>query len=243
MTLILAAHGTRDPAGSLVIHELAARVRRRLPDVDVRVAFADVRSPSVTEVLAAVEGPAVVVPAFLAAGYHVRVDIPEQVAQSGHSSVTVTSPFGPAPALVAAVHERLVEAGWHDEPILLAAAGSSDPRALADVERAATLLAARTSVPVTIGYAATASPRAADLVRGRRFAVASWLLAPGLFHRILRDTGAKVVSEPIGAHANAVDLVVRRYRGAQPTGLVSLASPTAIQPPARSPWAQDSAVG
>jgi sirohydrochlorin ferrochelatase len=210
MTLVLAAHGTRDPAGSQVVHDLAARVRTRLPHVDVRVAFADVRTPSVTDVLRTIDGPAVVVPAFLAAGYHVRVDIPAQVLQSGHPAVTVTEPFGPAPALVAAVHERLVEAGWRAEPLVLAAAGSSDSQALADVRRAARLLAARTSVQVRVGYVTTAQPRVADLVRGNRFTVASWLLAPGLFHRALGEIGARV-SEPIGAHANAVDLVVRRY--------------------------------
>jgi sirohydrochlorin ferrochelatase len=215
MTLVLAAHGTRDPAGGRVIHDLADRIRRRLSTVDVRIAFADVTSPSVTEVLRSVDGPAVVVPAFLASGYHVRVDIPEQVERSGHGSVTITEPFGPAPTLVGAVHQRLVEAGWLAEPVIFAAAGSSDPRALADVRRAAELLAARTGSTVHIGYITTATPKVTDLVRGTKFAVASWLLAPGLFHRVLRDTGAKV-AEPIGAHDNAVDLVIRRYRSCVP---------------------------
>lgn len=216
MTLVLAAHGTRDPAGGQVVHELADMVRDRLPGVDVRVAFADVRSPNVAEVLASVDGPAVVVPAFLAAGYHVRVDIPAQVLLSGNSSVTVTEPFGPSQAMVAAVHDRLVEAGWADSPIVLAAAGSSDPQALMDVRRAGRLLAARTSVEVRIGYVATARPRVTDLLRGNSF-VASWLLAPGLFHRALAEVTGRV-SEPIGAHPQAVDLVVRRYRSSNSPG-------------------------
>nr|WP_042189858.1 sirohydrochlorin chelatase [Kibdelosporangium sp. MJ126-NF4]CEL18929.1 Sirohydrochlorin ferrochelatase [Kibdelosporangium sp. MJ126-NF4]CTQ95268.1 Sirohydrochlorin ferrochelatase (EC 4.99.1.4) [Kibdelosporangium sp. MJ126-NF4] len=215
MTLVLVAHGTRDPAGSWVVHELAEQVRVRLPDVAVRIAFADVRSPNVTDVLRTVHGPAVVVPAFLASGYHVRVDIPGQVAESGHPSTVTTDPFGPAPSLVAAVRERLVEAGWVGEPIVFAAAGSSDARALADVRRAARLLRSMTGVDVEVGYVTTASPRVADLVRGRNVAIAPWLLAPGLFHRVLRDTGASVVAAPIGAHRHAVDLVVRRYLGTQ----------------------------
>ncbi|MET0233396.1 MAG: sirohydrochlorin chelatase [Kibdelosporangium sp.] len=246
MTLVLAAHGTRDPAGSAVIADLAAQVRLRLPDVDVRVAFADVCAPSVTEVLREVDGPAVVVPAFLAAGYHVRIDIPQQIAESGHPSVTLTAPFGPSRALVAAVHARLTEAGWAGEPIVFAAAGSSDERALADVQRAARLLATRTSVSVQVAYVTTASPRVTDVARG--LAVASWLLAPGLFHRVVRDAGAKVVAEPIGAHQNAAGLVVRRYLSAQlPTGAVSLAAvslETATHVPPRSFCIfQDSAVG
>lgn len=246
MTLVLAAHGTRDPAGSRVISELAERVRDRLPDVDVRVAFADVCSPSVTDVLRRVDGPAVVVPAFLASGYHVRADIPAQVKESGHPLTAVTEPFGPSPSLVAVVHERLVEAGWDGEPIVLAAAGSSDSRALADVGRAAKLLHTRTGVDVQVGYVTTASPRVTDLVGDRRLAIASWLLAPGLFHRVVRDAGARVAAEPIGAHPGAVELVVRRYRNAYlPTGAVSLPLllDTATQVPARSPRAQDSLVG
>ncbi|ALG06734.1 sirohydrochlorin chelatase [Kibdelosporangium phytohabitans] len=213
MTLVLAAHGTRDPAGRQVVHSLAARVRAHLSDVDVRVAFADVCSPTVTDVLRTIDGPAVVVPAFLAAGYHVRVDIPAQVDESGHKDVVVAEPFGPS--LVTVVHERLVEAGWSGEPIALAAAGSSDRRALADIHRAGRLLRSLTRVDVEVGYVTSASPRITDLVRGRGFAIASWLLAPGVFHRVLRDTGADIVAEPIGVHARVVDLVVGRYRGAQ----------------------------
>ncbi|MBP2320679.1 sirohydrochlorin ferrochelatase [Kibdelosporangium banguiense] len=238
------AHGTRDPLGSRVIEDLAAQVRLRLPDVDVRVAFADVCAPSVTEVLREIQGQAVVVPAFLAAGYHVRVDIPKQIAESGHSEVALTDPFGPARTLVAAAHERLIQAGWVDEPIVLAAAGSSDERALADVHRAARLLASLTSVDVQVAYVTTASPRVTDVARG--LAVASWLLAPGLFHRVVRDAGAKVVAEPIGAHRNAVELVVRRYLNAHlPTGSVSfpLSLAAATQVPPRSFCFQDSAVG
>ncbi|MFD1150544.1 sirohydrochlorin chelatase, partial [Saccharothrix hoggarensis] len=130
MTLVLVAHGTRDPAGAVVVEQIAALVRARLGGVPVRVAYADVRQPDVTSVLSGLTGPAVVVPAFLAAGYHVRVDIPAQVAASGHPDAVVTDPIGPAllPALLA----RLSEAGWRQgDSVVLAAAGSSDPRALA----------------------------------------------------------------------------------------------------------------
>lgn len=94
--IVLAAHGTRDPAGAVVVAELAGLVRSR--GVPVRVAYADVREPDVTTVLDSLGGrPAVVVPAFLAAGYHVRADIPAQVAASGHPAVTVAAPSAPPP--------------------------------------------------------------------------------------------------------------------------------------------------
>ena len=211
MTLVLVAHGTRDPAGAVVVEEIASLVRARLGGVPVRVAYADVRQPDVTSVLESTSGPAVVVPAFLAAGYHVRVDIPAQVEASGHPDTVITDPIGPAllPALLA----RLTEAGWtQGDSVVLAAAGSSDPRALADVRAVATALSHRVG-PVTIGYAATADPRIGDVVASAsgRVAVASWLLAPGLFHRVVADSGAAVVAAPIGAHLRVVEAVLLRY--------------------------------
>lgn len=219
--IVLVAHGTRDPAGPRVIGELADGVRAALPGVGVRIAYADVCSPNVTEVLAGVRGkPCVVVPAFLAAGYHVRADIPEQVAASGHRAVVSGDAFGAAPELVAVAIERLRAAGYRPgDRVVLAAAGSSDPRALIEVHDAAYALGLRLGVPVRIGYVATATPSVADVVRevraeagaGARVAVASWLLAPGLFQRRLADAGADVVAGPLGAHAGVVSLVVRRY--------------------------------
>lgn len=202
MKLVLAFHGTRDPRGPVVCAEIATAVQA-LVDVPVVVAYADVREPSVRSV---VDGPCVVVPVFLAAGYHVRVDIPEQI--GGRPDVVLTSPVGLD--AVPAVRDRLREAGFRrGDAVVLAAAGSSDARALATVRRAAALLGAS-----AVGYVATATPRVPDVVagmRGRRVAVASWLLAPGVFHGSLAACGADVVAEPVGAHPLLVDVLVRRY--------------------------------
>ncbi|MFD1152239.1 sirohydrochlorin chelatase, partial [Saccharothrix hoggarensis] len=67
--------------------------------------------------------------------------------------------------------------------------------------------------PVAIGYAATATPHVSDVVAAApgRVAVASWLLAPGLFHRAVVDSGADVVAAPIGAHLRVVEAVLLRY--------------------------------
>ncbi|OXM68315.1 sirohydrochlorin chelatase [Amycolatopsis thermalba] len=219
--IVLAAHGTRDPRGARVIEELADRVRAGTP-VPVRVAYADVRQPDVTTVLDAVRGyQAIVVPAFLAAGYHVRTDIPAQIAASGHRNVLLADPFGPAPELVGVMRDRLEWAGYRaGDAVVLAAAGSSDPRALAEVRVAADALGAVLGTSVRVGYVATAQPSIADAVarargRGRRVAVASWLLAPGLFQRKVLDAGADVVADPLGVHPDVVDLVLARYQQAQ----------------------------
>ncbi|MCU1682090.1 MAG: cobalamin biosynthesis protein CbiX [Amycolatopsis sp.] len=216
--IVLAAHGTRDPAGAVVIEALAALVRAR--GYEVRVAYADVRAPDVTTVLDSLSlgcGPVVVVPAFLASGYHVRTDIPAQVEASERRNVLMAESFGPARELVDVMAERLYAAGYHEsDHVVLAAAGSNDARALSDVDNAAHALALRLGTPVRVGYAATASPSVADIVEQAhgRVAVASWLLAPGLFHRRVTESGAGVCAAPLGAHPGIADLVLRRYHRA-----------------------------
>lgn len=221
--LVLAAHGTRDPAGAVVIDELAAAVRAARPGLRVEVAYADVRGPSVTEVLAAHRSaPVVVVPAFLASGYHVRVDVPGQIAASRHPSAVLADALGPAPELLAALVARLRAAGYRpDDRVVLAAAGSSDPRALVDVHDVAYSLGVRLGSPVRIAYAATATPSVTDAVASiraadarARVAVASWLLAPGLFQRRLDACGADVVAAPLAAHRGVVDVILQRYAAA-----------------------------
>lgn len=216
VTLVLVAHGTRDPAGAQVAVAVADGVRARLPGTRVEVAFADVRAPDLTTVLREVDEPAVVVPMFLASGYHVTVDLPAQILASGRDAVR-TPAFGPAPTLVAAARDRLRAAGWRTgDPVVLAAAGSSDPLARAEVAAAARRLGVLVGAPVRVGYAATATPRVDTVVSelDGRVAVASWLLAPGLFHRTVAASGAAVVADPLGAHPSVVDLAVRRYLAA-----------------------------
>lgn len=218
--IVLVAHGTRAPEGARAVEELATRVRTEAR-VPVRVAYADVRGPDLTTVLDSVRGQhVVVVPAFLAAGYHVRTDIPRQIAASGHRHVVLARPFGPAPELIEVLRDRLEWAGYrHGDGVVLAAAGSSDPRALTEVRSAAAMLGRQLCTSVHVGYVASARPHIADAVslargRGRRVAVASWLLAPGLFQRRVIDSGAEVVAEPLGVHPAVVDLVLLRHHQA-----------------------------
>lgn len=222
-TLVAVAHGTRAPDGPIVLAELLERVRERLPGVDVRVAYIDVIEPTLEAVLTSLDGRAVVVPMFLASGYHVRVDVPRAVeAAGGHAVVTPT--LGPDPAVVHAVADRLRSAlgATPADAVVLAAAGSSDERALGEVEFAAEMLGADLDLPVLAAYVATATPSVSDAVAAVRaqghehIAVASYLLAPGLFQRRLADAGADVVAAPIGPHPRVVNLIAERYRAALP---------------------------
>ncbi|GGS12794.1 sirohydrochlorin chelatase [Actinokineospora fastidiosa] len=217
MTLILVAHGTRSAEGTAVTYDLADQVRDLLPEVPVRVAFADVRRPNLTDVLRTVHDPAVVVPLFLSAGYHVRVDVPAQIAASGRPA-SITPHLGPAHPLIAATHDHLTTAGWRPGiPVILAAAGSTDRRAQSETRKAALLLAARTGSPVTVAYAATAQPTIAEAVAAAPgpTAVATWLLAPGLFHKRITESGAEITTPPLAAHPKLLDLIARRYTEAR----------------------------
>jgi sirohydrochlorin ferrochelatase len=213
--LILVAHGTRSSAGVSTIGELAAQVSARVGSV--RTAFVDVLGPNPAEVLSDVDGPAIVVPAFLASGYHVNIDLPARIGESGHAATTVTAALGPDPVLCTVTRQRLAEAGWTPgDVVVMAAAGSSDRHARREVYSAATMLAQEVG-EVHVGFVATGAPRVRDVVRvlraagRRRIFIAPYLLAPGLFHDGLHDCGAFAVAEPLGAHPDVVDLVVSRY--------------------------------
>ncbi|TWF95847.1 sirohydrochlorin chelatase [Saccharopolyspora dendranthemae] len=209
-SLLLVAHGTRAPEGPRVIEALAAAAATRV-GAPVHVGYVDVIGPTVAEALARIPGPVVAVPAFLAAGYHVRTDLPEQILSTGRADVVVTGPLGPAPEITDALLDRLREAGWRPgRQVLLSAAGSSDERALGDVRAAARDLGRRCGQWLNPSYITTASPRTAQVCRADAF-LSPYLLAPGLFHRTLAQLPVAGVADPIGTHPAVVDLIARRY--------------------------------
>ncbi|RJO79917.1 sirohydrochlorin chelatase [Nocardia panacis] len=221
--LVLVAHGTRSAAGVRLIAELAEAVRRRLPGTLIRIAFVDVLGPAPSEVLrdlAAESIPAVVVPAFLASGFHVFNDVPREISAGEHPSVTVTPALGPDPALAQIQAQRLHRAGWHPgDAVVLAAAGSSDPRARQDLRRATTLLARCLNSPVHLANIATGTPTVTDVVAALRPThprthIAAYLLSHGLFHQRLHEVGAHSVTAPLGPHPAVVNLITTRYRPA-----------------------------
>jgi sirohydrochlorin ferrochelatase len=221
MNLLLVAHGTRKPSGVQLIGELAERVSTVL-NARVQVAFVDVVGPTPSEVLRDISGPTILVPAFLARGYHVHADIPAHVAASGHRDVTVTGALGPGPQLTRVLVDRLIECGWRTgDSVVLAAAGTSDAVAQSDLRQTAAQLSAVLGDRVELAYAATGEPTVSEAVtrlhrRGaRRVVVASYLLADGLFQDRLRNSGADAVADPLGSHPAMVRLIANRFRRAR----------------------------
>lgn len=222
-TLIACSHGTNDAAGRMAIRSIVDGIRRSRPALSVREAFVDVQAPDVGEVVSLLEpdGGAVIVPLLLSTGYHVRVDIARAAGTAG-AQVGVAASLGPDPVLAEILVERLVQAGATPaDHVVLAAAGSSDPRAADDVERLATLLRAAWPGAVTIGYGASATPSvpsAVDAARASstgRVVIASYLLAPGYFHDRLLEAGADLVSAPLAPDPRLAALAVDRYRSAR----------------------------
>ncbi|MGB3698993.1 MAG: CbiX/SirB N-terminal domain-containing protein [Gordonia sp. (in: high G+C Gram-positive bacteria)] len=220
MTVVLVAHGTRDPRGVDMVGRLAADIAARRGE-EVAVSFVDVLGPSPSELLGSLPpGPVTLLPAFLARGHHVRVDIPRHVRGAGRE-VRLAQPLGPSRLLARALHDRLAEAGTTcNGAVVLAAAGSADPRAQRDVETVARLLSARLAAPVHIAFASTPAdsphPSVTDAVAEARrrtggpVAVASYLLADGLFQRRLDDSGADVVARPLGLAGPVIELACHR---------------------------------
>jgi sirohydrochlorin ferrochelatase len=206
--LVAVAHGTRSATGARQVRDLVDAVALRRPDLDIRLCYVDVQHPRIADVVPAVPD-AVVVPLLLSAGYHVRVDIADAVAGTG---TVVTEPLGPDPVLLASLIRHLPPA----DAVVLAAAGSADPRWRSDIERLATQIPGGAHV----AYAAGSDPKVGAVVAGlrergaRRIAIAAYLLADGMFYRGLHAAGADSVTPPLGLDPAVADLVLHRYTSA-----------------------------
>ena len=223
--LVACAHGTRNPTGRRLIAELALAARAQRPGLTTTAAFVDVQPPTVVDVvagLAAAGQAAVVVPLLLSGGYHVHVDIAGAVA--GAAGAVAARPLGPDPRLVDVLLDRLAEVGADPQDpltaVVLAAAGSSDARSVADVEDTADLLQRSWAGAVTTGYGSAARPTVPDAVaaarRGgaERVVVAAYLLAPGHFHDKLAGAGADLVTAPLLPDERIAAVLLDRYDAA-----------------------------
>jgi sirohydrochlorin ferrochelatase len=223
--LVACAHGTRNPTGRRLIAELALAARTLRPGLVTTAAFVDVQPPTVVDVVAGLSAAgqaAVVVPLLLSGGYHVHVDIAGAVAAA--PDAVAARPLGPDPRLAAVLHDRLLASGADPRDpltaVVVAAAGSSDERAVADVEATADLLQRTWAGPVTTGFGSAAFPTVPDAVTAARRAgaervvVASYLLAPGHFHDKLAGAGADVVTAPLLPDDRIAAVLLDRYDAA-----------------------------
>jgi sirohydrochlorin ferrochelatase len=239
--LVAAAHGTADPRGIREVHALVRLMAALRPSVPVSLGFVDVDVPALpglVDRVVADGNQAVVVPLLLSSGYHTAVDIAREAVRRPYQ-VQAASALGPDPALADVLVDRLrdcVDLGSVDR-VVLAAAGSSDRRALLDCSATAALLAERIDRPVEVGYVSGSGERlggvlartvvgGSGLVAARstgRVAVATYLLAPGFFaDRVRRIAGDLPVSAPLGADPRIAALALHRYDAARKLSAVAV---------------------
>ena len=224
MTALLAvAHGSPDPRAEPVLQDLVALVRVKRPGLTAVLAHLGHTTPDVPSALESLiqEGirDVVVVPLLLTAAYHARTDLPKLLADARRrhpaTEISQAEVLGPHPRLAALVRRRLAEAGvGAAASVVLGAIGTSDPAANAEVAGVARGLDA------AVGFAA-GPPWVADVVADLRargagqVAVASYVLAPGTLPDRFAASGADVVTVPLGAEPEVVDVVLERYDAAR----------------------------
>jgi sirohydrochlorin ferrochelatase len=245
-SLIAASHGTDNIGGANSISALVKKVADSLDEVAVYEAFVDVQQPDVPSVLeealsaidecGGFDDPAVVVPLLLATGYHVRQDIADAAFAAG-PRVQISPALGPDPRLIEVLIQRLDEAGAiaassSGDLVVLAVAGSSDPRAQAESELVKLMLedalTARNGKPtqVELAFLSAAEPKLKDVIPklkfqnpNKRVVVSTYLLADGYFAGLTKKYGAHIVTEPLLVDGQEppqqlVDIIADRYHDA-----------------------------
>jgi len=216
-SVLLVAHGSRDPRAAATTRALARTVAAVRPGLDVRVAFLELAHPQPAEVLAAMPAGTVVVPLLLTRAYHGAVDLPAQVA--GFDCVITDTVGSVSEPLLSALVRRLPPGDY--DALVLAAAGTRVEAARETIRSVAFALSERLGLPCRVAYAAGAdgaAPSGSEAVAAlrnegaRRVAVASYFLAPGrLYDTVTRaalDAGAVAVAPPLGASWGIAELIM-----------------------------------
>lgn len=193
-TLVVIAHGSRDPRHAATVSALCARVRALRPGLRVEVGYLDFSAPRVPRLLERLSAEAaaweraggrgqgvrevVALPLLLTRAFHAKSDIPavlrEAEARLPLLSLRQAAVLGPSSLLTAALERRLAQAGVRPgDPrptgVVLASAGSSDPEAgavLAETAREWRRTAGWCAVRPA--FASASLPRTADAVRELR---------------------------------------------------------------------------
>lgn len=225
MSVLLVAHGSRDPRFATTVTGIRDAVRRGRPDVRVELAYLDLNAPLVGDVLddlAAADEPVTVVPLLLGDGYHSRFDLPVllDAARRRHPALTVAqTPVLGSAGLVDALADRLREAGAGAEAgVLMYAVGSSDERSDDAARRRGAELADLAGVPVEVVFATKLGEDAVELdaalirLRGagaRRIVGLPYFLSPGLLtERVERLLPDALVAQPLADHPAVISAIV-----------------------------------
>jgi len=110
-SIILFAHGARDPEWAAPFRRIAARLREARPNLPVKLAFLELMQPALADAVAGMAAEGVtritLVPLFLAQGGHLKEDLPrllDDICRS-HPGITidVTQAIGDSEVLSSAI--------------------------------------------------------------------------------------------------------------------------------------------
>ncbi|QEO16294.1 cobalamin biosynthesis protein CbiX [Agromyces intestinalis] len=226
LRLLAVTHGVPTSQNRTAVIRLVDGVASARPELDVSIAFVDAAHTDVASALVeGIDDPAsIIVPLVLSAGYHVRTGLSQGLDRLARRGASLADGLGPDERIVAVLAERLERMGLAEtDAVVLAAAGSNDPRGVRECFETARLLGARLGRGVTVGFIAAANPRLPDAVEmiravhpGSRIVVAPYLLAPGVFYDQAAQAGADAMSAPLllpdePAADELVALVLDRY--------------------------------
>lgn len=111
--ILLFGHGARNPDWAAPFFRIREAIAVRAPDIPVEMGFLELMRPSFDEAVDALIAQGVtelvVVPIFMAAGSHIKKDLPQMAASAmdRHPTVTITlaPPVGEAEPVLAAMAE------------------------------------------------------------------------------------------------------------------------------------------
>ena len=184
-SIIVAAHGSRDPQALREVEALLALMKRQVPGQTIAHGFLEFALPTiddaVREVIQAGAARVVMLPALLLAATHAKNDMPGELALLRRQFPDVEFHFGaPAdlhPLLLQLAQQRIVEAEARsqrtvrraDTSLVVVGRGTSDPDANSEISKLARLLEEGMGFGASfVCYAGTADP---DLTEGLRRAV------------------------------------------------------------------------
>ncbi|TSD98445.1 sirohydrochlorin chelatase [Gordonia rubripertincta] len=230
-SLVLVAHGSRDPRFGATARRVRGAVAAALPGVEVVLSYLDLDDPLVGDVLAS--GPnehgddPVVVPLLLSAGYHHKVDLPAIIAE--HRPFARQTDVIGTRSFTTALADRLLEAGLGErDGVILSAVGSSDESADRHVRRRALELSTYLHRPVEVVFATKLGPnnravtsavRRLRVAGAQRIALSPYFLSAGLLiERVESALDAladeTLVAGPLGAHPDVIEGICGLYRTA-----------------------------
>jgi precorrin-8X/cobalt-precorrin-8 methylmutase len=178
-SIVVAAHGSRDPAGVREVEALVALMKKRAPTRSIALGFLEFALPTIDEgVRAAIAAGAervVMLPALLLAATHAKNDMPGELAVLKRDFPGVEFHFGAPmdlhPQMLRLAQQRIVEAETSsqravkrsDSCLVVVGRGTTDPDANSEVSKLARMLEEGLGFGASfVCYSGTAEPGLAE---------------------------------------------------------------------------------